>query len=572
MIAPWMLYAALLGALVSLVALPLERVAALWRMPRRGIWMAAIAASAFVPLGVLMTPAAPPPATQPSLEVGEVTAGPIAALEMERSAVGRLRERVTASMTAAGRAVQPLDRPLAVIWGASSLAVLLLLAGSALRLHRHRRGWELRVVDGAEVLVADDLGPAALLGPAPGIVLPRWALDLDAPLRRLVLRHELEHRAAGDPWLLLAGLVAIALTPWNPALWWQLGRLRLAVEMDCDHRVLRVHDASPAGVERYGLLLIALGQRSNGLLHLAAPALSEPVSTLERRIAAMTYRIPRRRWLHAAALAAVAGAMTAVACFAPTPDRVAGPDTAEPLASVASPVDENQTYFEFQVEEPVAPHNNASPVFPEELRARGVTGRVIAQFVVDTTGLADVGTFMVLESSDAQFTDAVQAALPDMRFTPAEVGGHKVRQLVQQPFVFGEQRRRTTATQGDGATVPVEQLVLETSTTTPATQDGATTYFEFQVEKPVTALRNVSPDYPPELRAGGVTGRVIAQFVVGTDGVPDASTFKVLQSDHGLFSAAVREALPRMRYTPAEVGGHTVKQLVQQPFDFRDDR
>ena len=65
-----------------------------------------------------------------------------------------------------------------------------------------------------------------------------------------------------------------------------------------------------------------------------------------------------------------------------------------------------------------------------------VEGTVLAQFVVDTTGRADVSTFTALRSDNALFTSAVRAALGRMRFLPAEVGGRKVPQLVQQPFQF----------------------------------------------------------------------------------------------------------------------------------------
>jgi periplasmic protein TonB len=61
---------------------------------------------------------------------------------------------------------------------------------------------------------------------------------------------------------------------------------------------------------------------------------------------------------------------------------------------------------------------------------------VLAQFVVDTTGKAEVGTFKVLKSSHDLFAQAVRSALPGMRFIPAEVGGRRVKQLVQQPFAF----------------------------------------------------------------------------------------------------------------------------------------
>jgi periplasmic protein TonB len=99
-------------------------------------------------------------------------------------------------------------------------------------------------------------------------------------------------------------------------------------------------------------------------------------------------------------------------------------------------VDANQTYFEFQVEKPVVALNNAQPNYPGMLQSQGVGGQVIAQFVVDTTGRVDVSTFKVIESSHELFTSAVKATLPRMRFQPAEVGGRKVKQLVQQPFVF----------------------------------------------------------------------------------------------------------------------------------------
>jgi protein TonB len=70
------------------------------------------------------------------------------------------------------------------------------------------------------------------------------------------------------------------------------------------------------------------------------------------------------------------------------------------------------------------------------LRSAGITGEVIAQFVVNEDGKADMKTFKALSSSHAQFTASVKSALPQMRFYPAEVGGRKVKQLVQQAFKF----------------------------------------------------------------------------------------------------------------------------------------
>jgi protein TonB len=106
-----------------------------------------------------------------------------------------------------------------------------------------------------------------------------------------------------------------------------------------------------------------------------------------------------------------------------------------------APTDQSQTYFEFQVEKPVvsAPGSSA-PRYPEILKSAGVEGEVLAQFVVDTTGRAENGSFKVLKTSHELFALAVKNALPGMRFLPAEVGGKKVKQLVQQPFVFAIQK------------------------------------------------------------------------------------------------------------------------------------
>jgi protein TonB len=104
------------------------------------------------------------------------------------------------------------------------------------------------------------------------------------------------------------------------------------------------------------------------------------------------------------------------------------------------PVVTDQPYFEFQVEKQVAAApNSAQPRYPEMLRSAGIAGTVLAEFVVDTTGRVESGSFRVIESDHEQFTQAVRQALPRMRFYPAEIGGRKVKQLVQQPFVFAIQ-------------------------------------------------------------------------------------------------------------------------------------
>ena len=96
------------------------------------------------------------------------------------------------------------------------------------------------------------------------------------------------------------------------------------------------------------------------------------------------------------------------------------------------------------------------------------------------------------------------------------------------------------------------------------------TYFEFQVEKPAEmAPGSPTPRYPSVLESSGIAGEVQAQFVVHADGKAAVDNdFKILKSTNELFSQAVKNNLPRMRFNPAMIGGKPVNQLVQQSFQF----
>lgn len=99
--------------------------------------------------------------------------------------------------------------------------------------------------------------------------------------------------------------------------------------------------------------------------------------------------------------------------------------------------DGDHPYFEFQVDTPaLARDGNPSPRYPSMLERSRVEGEVLAQFVVDTTGRAVMGTLEILRSSDALFAASLEAVLPSWRFYPAEAGGRRVKQIVQIPVKF----------------------------------------------------------------------------------------------------------------------------------------
>ncbi|HLF23464.1 MAG TPA: energy transducer TonB [Burkholderiales bacterium] len=102
----------------------------------------------------------------------------------------------------------------------------------------------------------------------------------------------------------------------------------------------------------------------------------------------------------------------------------------------------------------------------------------------------------------------------------------------------------------------------------PAAADNA--YWDFQVERPAQWIAGTgTPLYPDMLKAAGIQGTVLASFVVDTTGRAEVTTLRILRSSQELFSIAVRNALPQMRFNPALVtGGRKVKQVIQSEFGF----
>jgi hypothetical protein len=199
-------------------------------------------------------------------------------------------------------------------WGAGSLAAAAAIGASYLRLRRRGREWSFRVVDGHGIWASRDAGPAAVGFVRGRIVVPEWVLEWDAGRRRLVLAHEDEHLRAGDPGLLLAALLLLAAFPWNPALWWQWRRLREAVEMDCDLRVLA------RGVDAGAYSRVLVDVTEQGHAHrLAVAAISPPGSFLERRIRTMLEPRTRRWTIRAASTTLLSGVLVLAACQADHP-------------------------------------------------------------------------------------------------------------------------------------------------------------------------------------------------------------------------------------------------------------
>lgn len=362
MIALWIVYCVAIGLLLALGGLALERALRACALPTRWAWLAAMLLTLVIPAAMRALPRQAPPEPQPRVAAPADAAG----------------ERISPADLPRGEASPPrvdlaaLDRPLLLAWGAASGATLLVLLAMAAVLRRRRSGWRAAELAGVPVLISPDTGPAVVGLVRSRIVLPEWAADADPEQRGLLLAHETEHLRAGDPRLLALGLAALVLAPWNPAVWWQLRRLRLAVEIDCDARVLRRR----GDVRAYGSLLLEVGRRASGSA-LAVAAFSEPASFLERRIRIMTMPRERSPWTRAAGFGALALALAAAACETPAPTPLAP----APVERVYSAADAPQGLQAAKL----SPRDAIARYFPDVL-TKGVEPNTVLTFVVDHRG------------------------------------------------------------------------------------------------------------------------------------------------------------------------------------------
>lgn len=318
MITAWVVYAVALTALIALAARAVEEMLDAWELPARWVWTAAAAGSVAGPATLRWDLVG-----QIGRRIEGLLDGGAAGAEVGGSVAA---EALAASPppTAGGwpellQFPAVADRAVLVLWAAGSAVVLAGALRAWWRVRRRRRDWLSHRISGTDVLVSEETGPAVAGVFEPVIVVPRRILDLPGQERRLVVAHEREHREAGDPALLAVGLAALAACPWNPALWWVVRRLRLAVERDCDRRVIEA-GAEPGA---YGTVLLAeAGARRAAL---PAAALGHGRSHLEHRIRALARGAPRFRSLRSAAAAIAGAALLVVACDAPTPSDPAAP-------------------------------------------------------------------------------------------------------------------------------------------------------------------------------------------------------------------------------------------------------
>jgi TonB family protein len=566
----WMCHALAVAALSGVAAVAAERAARLFGAATRWFWAAALAITSLGPL------------TLWSARSGAVAAQSDRFIDgIGGASVGGL------GVVGAPPAGWGLDAWIAAGLVAATLLATAVIAFGGVRLALRRRRWRRGRMDGEPVLVSRDTGPAVVGVVRGEIVVPTWAFSLEASDRACLLAHERSHLRAGDPRLVSAALALAALAAWNPLVWWQIRRLRLAIEMDCDARVLR----AVGDVGRYGRALLAVGamraRRPEPLM-----AFAEPASHLERRIMAMSEPRPARRGRRAATLAAAASLAVTAACAIPRPvppapdlsiaalrpvssvrasagahvlpgaraegvaSRRAHPtDTAlQPALAADTPVVDlgDRPAFTPRTREPELPADQRGVLmqylernYPDALREAGIGARTTLWAFIDEQGRT--GNTRILESSGyPAFDEVAQRALRTVTWQPAMNRAERVPVWIQLPISY----------QVRGGATPAEARRVHAAAR-PAAQPRL-----LNRDEVVAAAARA---------AGGARGRVEVWISVDLDGSV-AQVRLAERSGSEMLDQAALEAAALARFAPAHDRGEAVPVWIRFPVVVQADR
>ena len=88
-------------------------------------------------------------------------------------------------------------------------------------------------------------------------------------------------------------------------------------------------------------------------------------------------------------------------------------------------------------------------------------------------------------------------------------------------------------------------------------------------QKPITLAKHLNYVYPRAPKLANQSGSALVQFIVDTTGRAKPETIVCVQATYKDFALAAIDAVKMMEFTPAELEGHKIEQLVQYPIDFK---
>ena len=388
----------------------------------------------------------------------------------------------------------------------------------------------------------------------------------------VVLLHEGSHIRHGHSHERLWMECCKALLWWNPFIWLAVRRLTEVQEFEADHDVL----ASGERADRYIQIIFKqlFGYSpdiANGLRN----------SLTKKRFQMMTQKnVSRYTRLRAAATLSLV--MALVVAFGSTARATQYTMASMEKEDVFVKVDQMPTFeggglnqFRMWVMTQIQ--------YPKEAVEKGVSGHLVASFVVDEQG--QVVQVEILQSPDSALSEEVSRVLAaSPRWKPGVQKGEKVKVRFVLPVIFSTQSQTTAQeapkSEVEQASNVIDEIAVRTYETPqqkpeenmqeqtqpmlsaekmPSFQGGGLREFQVWVAE--------NMKYPQEAIAKKISGRVLVQFVINEEGA--VTEVKVLQSPHALLSSeAIRVVSSSPRWEPGMQKGQKVSVRYVLPLIF----
>lgn len=192
----------------------------------------------------------------------------------------------------------------------------------------------------------------------------------------------------------------------------------------------------------------------------------------------------------------------------------------------------------------------ADPVFPWELRQKGITGTARVNFSIDPDGRIVDAT--VAEASEPEFGQALLAAVTAWVFDPLYHDGEKVQADFAITWEFG------APAQGS----PEERLLgLRAKGVEPISAK--------QLDHLPAVLFRRHPTYPAALLASGSAGDATIEFVIDHNG--QACLPRIVKASAPEFGWAAATAMTQWYFETPRKGGQPADVLLQMPMEFKPD-
>ena len=559
MIAAWMLWSVGVGLLLLVAGLAAER---LFEGRRRWVWAVACAGTVLLTaVRVFATGGSGSEDLSGGLVMTEVAApgtNAAGALEGVEAATGTLPGTSSPAFLPVAiphdSVLHTLDGILLPAWLALSAGLALWALIGAGRLRRRRRDWEPGTLLDQPVQWSRDTGPAIVGLFRPSVVLPSWVSDVEASKQRLILAHEEEHRRAGDGILRFAMAALLVAFPWNPFLWLHYRHLCLAIELDCDHRVMR---RLPDRRWLYGDLLVLAGARRGIRPGFAPTAFAERRSFLERRIGRLLSEAPEVPMAQAAFFAFAAILVVGVAMWVPgvteetaQPEELPLPEADFPTMAFTSFY--LGSYIRSKIQHSISPTYDWTFSFRYEFKPEFKP---------------EFKRPLVMSIEPEIFADAVEPFEPPA-FKPTRIQGQGILGWSDVEWA-------------PDAALPVVSLPTAPSPYTaayevpPVPSDASvmeTPQYVYHTTRPELAnrwhiKRMLEDEYPADVRDAGIGGTTVLYLFVNTDGTVSDAIVKTSSGHPSLDWAAV-QAAKSARFLPASNEGIPVGIWIEMEMPF----